>query len=117
MLRATEVVPDGDLRSRVPDAMTALRLIERCLPHDPGPAGVERDRAVRDKAERRPDDNIFVPSTLWEDAVTADQAVLLATWPDDPGTRWVLSFAEQAAYARLANAVVDNALDRFAVGG
>lgn len=29
-----------------------------------------------------------------EEAVAANQAVLLDAWPDEPGARWVLSLAE-----------------------
>jgi len=51
-----------------------------------------------------------------EEAVAANQAVLLDAWPDEPGARWVLSRAEHAAYCRLRNTVLEDALDRFVVG-
>jgi hypothetical protein len=113
VLRAVGVVPLDELHGRVPGAISALRLIERCLPHDPGPAGIERDQFVREELQWRPDKDIVVPSTPWEDAVAADEAVLLEAWPDQPGTRWVLTFEECAAYIRLRDAVLFDVLDRF----
>jgi len=43
--------------------------------------------------------------------------VLLDAWPDEPNTRWVLTDDQHAAYRRLCDALLDNALDRFAMGG
>lgn len=46
ILRAVEAAPADELHDRVPAVRSALGLIERSLPHDPGPAGAERDQAV-----------------------------------------------------------------------
>ncbi|MGI8751031.1 MAG: hypothetical protein ACR2MN_01700 [Acidimicrobiales bacterium] len=102
---------------RVSDAIAALRLIERCRPHDPSPAGMERDRLVAEEARRRPDDNIVVAPSPWEAAVAADETVLLGAWPDEANARWVLTVDQHAAYRRLCAALLDDALDRFATLG
>jgi len=63
ILRGIDVVPSIDPADRrVSEALAALRMIERCRPHDPGPAGIERDRHVKGELRRRPGDNVVVPS-------------------------------------------------------
>ncbi|MGH9300369.1 MAG: hypothetical protein ACRD0E_00630 [Acidimicrobiales bacterium] len=116
ILAAVESLPVEDLRSRAPAALIALHLIYRCLPHDPGPAGVERDKAVRDECRRRPQDNIVVPSTPWEDEVNAEQEVLLAAWPEGSTVRWILTTEQHRAYSRLLTMVLDDPLERFVMG-
>jgi len=118
ILRGIEVVPNiapGD--RRVSEALGALRMIERCRPHDPGPAGIERDRLVTEELRRRPGDNVVVPRAPWEAAVVADETVLLDAWPDESNARWVLTGEQYTAYCRLCDALLDDALDRFAMLG
>ncbi len=117
ILRALALVPARDLTYRAPGALGALELLERSSPHDPSRAGVQRDRAVAERMRRAPGDNIAVPSTPWEDAVRADQTLLLDAWPDQPQARWVLTPAQHGAYRRLRDRLLDDALDRSAMGG
>jgi hypothetical protein len=117
VLRGIETMPSIDLADqRLSAAIAALRLIERCRPHDPSPSGAERDRLVAGEARRRPDDNIMSPATPWEAAVTDAAAVLLDAWPEESNARWVLTITQHTAYHRLCDALLTDALDRFAMG-
>lgn len=101
---------------RVVEGVAAVKLVVRCLPHDQSPAGVERDRVVRDRLKRaNPDHHVVVPSTPWEDAVIGDTVVLAKGWPEEPNARWVLTPEQYAAYSRYCDAVLNDALDRFAM--
>jgi len=43
--------------------------------------------------------------------------VLLDAWPEEPNARWVLTGEKYTAYCRLCDALLDDALDRFAMLG
>ncbi len=117
VLQAIKVIPAGELRRQIPNALPALEMVGRCLPQDPGPPGTGPDQRLHEQAQQRPGDSLMILPTPWEDAVTADQVALLAAWPEQPRTRWVLTTAQLTAYKRLCHTILLDPLERFAAMG
>jgi len=116
VLAGVDAISRAELDTRVRGASAALSLIERSIPHDGTPEGIERDRVVTERVRMHPGKHVVVEPTAFEAAVHEAQAVLLAAWPSEAGARVVLDAAREAAYRRLVALVVGDIERAFAAG-